>query len=77
VYNIGNNNPVNLMDYISALEDALGKEAKKEFLPIQPGDVPYIYADVTELVEKFGYKLAMPVREGVANFATWFQEYYK
>jgi len=76
VYNIGNNNPVNLMDYISALEEALGKEAKKEFLPIQPGDVPYTYADVTDLVDQFGYKPATPVKEGIANFAKWFTEYY-
>jgi UDP-glucuronate 4-epimerase len=76
VYNIGNNNPVNLMDYISALEEALGKEAKKEFLPIQPGDVPDTYADVTDLVEQFGYKPATPVKEGIANFAKWFTEYY-
>jgi len=76
VYNIGNNNPVNLMDYISALEEALGKEAKKEFLPIQPGDVPDTYADVTDLVDQFGYKPATPVKEGIANFAKWFTEYY-
>jgi len=77
VYNIGNNNPVNLMDYISALEEVLSTEAKKEFLPIQPGDVPDTYADVTDLVEQFGYKPATPVKEGVANFAKWFVEYYK
>ena len=77
VYNIGNNNPVNLMDYISALEEALGKEAKKEFLPIQPGDVPDTYADVTDLVEQFGYKPATPVKEGIANFAKWFKQYYR
>ena len=76
VYNIGNNNPVSLMDYISALEDSLGKEAKKEFLPIQPGDVPDTYADVTELVEQFDYKPATPVKEGIANFSQWFVKYY-
>jgi len=76
VYNIGNNNPVNLMDYISALEEALGKEAKKEFLPIQPGDVPDTYADVTDLVDQFDYKPATPVNEGIANFAKWFKGYY-
>ena len=76
VYNIGNNNPVNLMDYISALEEALGKEAKKEFLPIQPGDVPDTYADVIDLVDQFGYKPATPVKAGIANFAKWFSEYY-
>ena len=76
VYNIGNNNPVNLMDYISALEEALGKEAKKEFLPIQPGDVPDTYADVTDLVKEFDYKPNTSVKDGIANFAKWFIEYY-
>ena len=76
VYNIGNNNPVNLMDYISALEEALGKEAKKEFLPIQPGDVPDTYADVTDLVKEFDYKPNTSVKDGIANFAQWFTEYY-
>ena len=76
VYNIGNNNPVNLMDYISALEEALGKEAKKEFLPIQPGDVPDTYADVTDLVKEFDYKPNTSVKDGIANFAKWFTEYY-
>ena len=76
VYNIGNNNPVNLMDYISALEEALGKEAKKEFLPIQPGDVPDTYADVSDLVKEFDYKPNTSVKEGIANFAQWFKDYY-
>ncbi len=77
VYNIGNNNPVNLMDYISALEEALGKEAKKEFLPIQPGDVPDTYADVSDLVKEFDYKPNTSVKEGIANFAQWFSDYHK
>jgi len=76
VYNIGNNNPVNLMDYISALEEALGKEANKEFLPIQPGDVPDTYADVSDLVKEFDYKPNTSVKEGIANFAQWFSDYY-
>jgi len=76
VYNIGNNNPVNLMDYISALEEALGKEAKKDFLPIQPGDVPDTYADVSDLVKEFDYKPNTSVKEGIANFAQWFKDYY-
>jgi UDP-glucuronate 4-epimerase len=76
VYNIGNNNPVNFMDYISALEEALGTEAKKEFLPIQPGDVPDTYADVTDLVKEFDYKPNTSVKDGIANFAKWFTEYY-
>jgi len=76
VYNIGNNKPVNLMDYIGALEQALGKEANKEFLPIQPGDVPDTWANVDDLVEQFDYQPSMSVEEGVANFAEWFNRYY-
>jgi UDP-glucuronate 4-epimerase len=77
VYNIGNNNPVNLTDYISSLEEALVKEAKREFLPIQPGDVPDTYADVTDLVKEFDYKPNTSVKDGIANFTSWFKEYYK
>jgi len=76
VYNIGNNNPVNLMDYISELEISLGREADKEFLPIQPGDVPDTYADVTNLITDFDYRPATSIEMGVANFANWFKSYY-
>jgi len=69
IYNIGNNNPVELMDYIEALETSLGKKAEKELLPLQPGDVPNTYADVDDLVEQFGYKPSMSVKQGVENFA--------
>ena len=75
VYNIGNNNPVELMDYIEALETSLGMTAEKELLPLQPGDVPDTYADVDDLVEEFGYKPSMSVKQGVANFAEWYKEY--
>lgn len=75
VYNIGNNRPVNLMNYIGALEAALGREANKEFLPIQPGDVPDTWANVDDLVEQFGYKPNTPVDQGVAAFAAWFKNY--
>ena len=77
VYNIGNNNPVNLMDYIGALEDALGKEAIKEFLPLQPGDVPDTYAKVDELIADFDYKPNMPVKKGVWKFVDWYRKYYE
>jgi len=77
VYNIGNNRPVNLLDYIGALEKALGKEAKKEFLPIQPGDVPDTWADVDDLIAEFDYQSSMTIEQGVASFADWFQDYYK
>ncbi|WP_421620842.1 NAD-dependent epimerase [Alkalilimnicola ehrlichii] len=76
VYNIGNNNPVNLMDYIGALEEALGKEAIKEFLPLQSGDVPDTYADSTELEKAVGYKPNTPVKEGVAKFVGWYRDFY-
>jgi nucleoside-diphosphate-sugar epimerase len=75
VYNIGNNNPVELMDYIEALETSLGKTAEKELLPLQPGDVPDTYADVDDLVKEFGYKPSMSVKQGVENFAVWYKEY--
>jgi UDP-glucuronate 4-epimerase len=77
VYNIGNNNPVELMDYIEALEHSLEKKAERQLLPIQPGDVPDTYADVDDLVEQFGYKPRMSVQKGVENFAKWYMEYNK
>ncbi|MDP1526736.1 MAG: NAD-dependent epimerase [Rhodocyclaceae bacterium] len=77
VFNIGNNNPVELMDYIAALEKALGQKAEMEMLPLQPGDVPDTYADVTDLVEQFHYKPATPVEKGVANFVAWYCDYFK
>ena len=76
VYNIGNNRPANLMDYIDALENALGKKANKEFLPMQPGDVPDTWADVQDLVQQFNYKPETSIEDGIANFASWFQAYY-
>jgi len=77
LYNIGNNNPVALMDYIEALENSLGMTAEKELLPIQPGDVPDTYADVDDLVAEFGYKPSMSVKKGVENFAKWYKSYHK
>jgi UDP-glucuronate 4-epimerase len=77
IYNIGNNNPVKLMDYIDALEKSLGKTAKKEFLPIQPGDVPDTFADVDDLVEQFDYKPGMSIQQGVENFVFWYKKYNK
>jgi UDP-glucuronate 4-epimerase len=77
LYNIGNNSPVELMVFIEAIEKALGKKAKKNFLAMQPGDVPATWADVSDLVEHFGYKPAMSVEEGVKRFVEWYVEYYK
>jgi UDP-glucuronate 4-epimerase len=76
VYNIGNNSPVELMDYIAWLEKALGKKAEMEMLPLQPGDVSDTYADVTDLVAQFHYKPATPVEQGVANFVAWYRDYF-
>ena len=77
VYNIGNNSPVELSDYITAIEDNLGIKAKQELLPLQPGDVPDTYADVSDLVSEFNYKPATPISEGVAKFVKWYKEYYR
>jgi len=76
IYNIGNNNPIKLMDYIKALEASIGKIADKEFLPLQPGDVMKTYAEIDDLVEQFEYKPSMSINQGVENFAMWFREYY-
>lgn len=77
VYNIGNNRPVDLMAYVGALENALGRTAEKAFLPLQPGDVPDTWANVDDLVEQFDYRPATPVDQGVANFARWFSDFYR
>ena len=76
VYNIGNQNPVELMDYIEAIEIALDKKAEKNLLPLQPGDVPDTYADVEDLVKDVGYKPATDVRDGVKRFIDWYREVY-
>lgn len=77
LYNIGNNNPVELMDYIGAIESALGMTAEKNMLPIQPGDVPATYADVDDLVADVGFKPETSVQEGIARFVEWYRSYYK
>lgn len=77
IYNIGNNNPVKLMDFIDAIEKALGKPIQKELLPLQAGDVPATYANVDDLVENLGYKPATPVQVGIDNFVKWYREFFK
>lgn len=77
VYNIGNNQPVELMDYIGALEKVLGRKAEKELLPLQAGDVPDTYADVDDLVADFNYKPATTVEDGVGRFVAWYRDYFK
>jgi UDP-glucuronate 4-epimerase len=76
VYNIGNQNPVELLTYISTLETALGKTAVKELLPLQPGDVPDTYADVEALVKDVGYKPNTPISEGIDKFVKWYVDYF-
>ena len=76
VYNIGNSSPVQLMDFITAIENSLGKEAKKNFMEMQPGDVPRTEADVTDLEENLGYKPDTPVQKGIDSFIQWYRDYY-
>jgi UDP-glucuronate 4-epimerase len=76
IYNIGNNNPVELMDYIAAIEDALGVQAEKEFLDLQPGDVPATFADVSDLIRDVDFKPQTDVTDGVRSFVEWYREYY-
>ena len=76
LYNIGNNNPVELMKFISVLENCLGKKAKKNLLPIQPGDVPETFADMDDLAKDVDFKPATPIEEGIKKFVDWYREYY-
>jgi UDP-glucuronate 4-epimerase len=76
VYNIGNNSPVELMDYIAVLEKALDKKADIELLPLQAGDVPDTYANVEDLVEQFHYKPTTTVKDGIKRFVDWYSDYY-
>lgn len=77
IYNIGNNNPVELMEYIEAIEEAIGKKAIKNFMPLQDGDVPNTYADVDDLMNDVGFKPDTKIKDGVRNFVEWYRGYYK
>lgn len=77
VYNIGNNQPEKLMGFVQTLEVCIGKEAKKEFYPMQPGDVYQTYADVTDLMKDVGFKPSTSIQEGLTHFVDWYQSYYK
>ena len=77
IYNIGNNKPIKLMDYIRALENKLGKKAKINFLPLQAGDVPDTYASVKNLKKKFNYHPKTRVQDGVSKFVDWYKDYFK
>ena len=76
IYNIGNNAPVSLMDFIETIEKSLGQEAQKNFMEMQAGDVESTYADTSALIEEFDYKPFTPLSEGVNEFVTWYKEFY-
>jgi len=77
VYNIGNNTPVKLMDFVEAIETALGKKAIKNMMPMQPGDVPSTCADVSALERDVGFKPSTSIQDGIDRFVSWYREYYK
>ena len=87
VYNIGNNAPENLLDFVTILQEELVRagvlqegynfEAHKELVPMQPGDVPVTYADTTPLEKDYGFKPSTPLRDGLRKFATWYKEFYQ
>ena len=77
LYNIGNNKPEKLMDYIETLEKCLGRTAKKEYLPMQPGDVYQTYADVTDLMRDYDFRPDTTIEEGLTKFVEWYLAYYK
>jgi UDP-glucuronate 4-epimerase len=77
LYNIGNHSPVKLMDFIGHIETALGREAKKNFLPLQPGDVPAAYADVAGLQAAVDFKPSTPIEDGICRFVEWYRDYYR
>jgi UDP-glucuronate 4-epimerase len=77
LYNIGNHAPVQLMDYIACIERVVGKVAKKNFLPLQPGDVPATYADIADLKADIGFEPKTPIEEGVRRFVAWYRDYYE
>ena len=77
LYNIGNHQPVELLRFIEVLEHTLGKKAEKNFLPLQPGDVPATYADVADLMRDTGFKPATTIETGIARFVEWYRDYYQ
>jgi len=77
IFNIGNNKPIKLLDYINALEEALGKKAKKNYMPMQLGDVSNTCADIDDLFNNFNFKPSTKVNEGIVNFVNWYKSYYK
>ncbi len=76
VYNIGNNSPVKLMDFIAAIEEKIGMKAKKHFMPLQAGDVPQTYANVEDLYQDINFKPQTAIKDGVGKFIDWYIDYY-
>ena len=76
IFNIGNSNPNSLSDYITAIEDALGMKAKKELLPMQPGDVPSTFSDCSSLESYISYKPNTSIKDGIESFISWYREFY-
>jgi len=77
IYNIGNHSPVKLMRLIEVIEEAIGKKAEKNFMPMQPGDVPATYADVEDLARDVDFAPRTPIEVGVKRFVDWYRDYYK
>jgi len=77
IYNIGNNCPIGLLDFISVLEDELGQKAIKNLLSMEPGDVPETYADIKDLIDDVGFQPVTPIEEGISKFVSWYQDYYR
>jgi UDP-glucuronate 4-epimerase len=77
VYNIGNNKPAELLEVVRLLEEAIGKKAKRELLPIQPGDVPATYADIDDLMRDVGFRPATLIADGIARFVEWYRAYHR
>ena len=77
VFNIGNHNPVPLLDFIGCIEEAIGRRAEKNMLPLQDGDVPATYADVDALREWVGFTPATDIRTGIGRFVAWYRDYYR
>ena len=76
LYNIGNNEPIELMDFIQALEQTIGRKAQIEMLPLQPGDVPDTYADINALSAEIDFRPDTPIQHGINNFVKWYRDYY-
>jgi len=77
IYNIGNHQPVELLHFIEVIEKAVGREAEKNLMPMQPGDVPATYADIDALEQAVGFRPSTPIAEGVGRFVQWYREYYQ